>query len=83
MPFIKLCGLTGRVYVPPTGRPHPQKHPCRDCFNCLGCSDDRCSLCRPPSAARRDGEESAPEKQQQPPHALPSPPTATRPPTSD
>jgi hypothetical protein len=67
MPFITLCGVTGRVYVPPTVRAHPQKHPCRDCFDCLGCSDDRCNLCRPPSVLRPDGDESASGESQRPP----------------
>ncbi len=22
-----------------------KKHPCKDCFNCLFCSDARCSVC--------------------------------------
>ena len=67
MPFITLCGVTGRVYVPPTGRSHPQKHPCRDCFDCLGCSDDRCNLCRLPSALRPDGDGSTSGEWQRPP----------------
>jgi hypothetical protein len=46
MTFINVPGLAGKLYVP-DGRSHgSKKHPCRDCFGCQQCSDDRCSLCR-------------------------------------
>jgi len=46
MAFISAPGLAGKLYVP-DGRPlRSKKHPCRDCFECQQCSDDRCSLCR-------------------------------------
>jgi len=46
MPFVKTPGLIGKLYIPEpfTGRPH--KHPCRDCFCCQQCSDERCTICR-------------------------------------
>mgnify|MGYP006901960248 CR=1 FL=1 len=44
MGFIRMKGVEGLVYVPEdTGR--PKKHPCRDCFSCQWCSDNRCELC--------------------------------------
>ncbi len=46
MPFVTICGVTGKLYVPElTGCP-PGKHPCPDCFSCQYCSDDRCNICR-------------------------------------
>jgi hypothetical protein len=46
VPFIKVPGLSGKVYVPESCSAASKKHPCRDCFGCQQCSDDRCSLCR-------------------------------------
>ena len=46
MPFVKVPGLPGKVYVPEKKRNCPKKHPCRDCFSCDVCSDDRCRVCR-------------------------------------
>jgi len=43
MPFERHPAVKGRVYVPPRSR--RQKHPCRDCFACLFCSDERCAAC--------------------------------------
>ena len=46
MGFVRLPGLSGKVYVPEPCPAASKKHPCRDCFNCQRCSDDRCGLCR-------------------------------------
>jgi hypothetical protein len=46
MPFVKMPGVTGKVYVPEAVPGQPRKHPCRDCFACQQCSDDRCTVCR-------------------------------------
>lgn len=46
MPFIRIQGLDGNVFVPECCSLDSKKHPCRDCFNCQHCSDDRCRLCR-------------------------------------
>lgn len=46
MPFIMVPGLSGKVYVPEPCAAASKKHPCRDCFGCQQCSEDRCSLCR-------------------------------------
>ena len=45
MPFITLPDIKGKIYVPEQDALCPQKHPCRDCFSCQRCSDDRCGLC--------------------------------------
>lgn len=45
MPFVDLPDGTGKVYVPEKKQGCPQKHPCRDCFSCQMCSDDRCDRC--------------------------------------
>jgi hypothetical protein len=44
MPFIRIEGFAGRIFVPETV-PARQKHKCTDCFSCQFCSDDRCTLC--------------------------------------
>jgi hypothetical protein len=31
MPFVKMPGLRGKVYVPENQQGSPQKHPCKDC----------------------------------------------------
>jgi hypothetical protein len=46
MAWVKAPGLTGKVYVPDEKLQESKKHPCKDCFACQMCSDDRCSLCR-------------------------------------
>jgi len=48
MPFVELPGITGKVYVPEDLQEGPQKHPCKDCYFCQMCSDDRCRLCLGP-----------------------------------
>jgi hypothetical protein len=47
MPFVKMPGVIGKVYVPEPIPGQAQKHPCLDCFACQQCSDDRCTVCRP------------------------------------
>jgi hypothetical protein len=46
VPFIEVPGLSGKIYVPEPCSAASKKHPCRDCFDCQQCGDDRCSLCR-------------------------------------
>ena len=46
MPFETIVGLKGKVYVPETQAQIPKKHPCRECFSCQMCADDRCNVCR-------------------------------------
>jgi hypothetical protein len=47
MPFMKMPGVIGKVYVPERCPDHFKKHGCEECFSCQMCSDDRCSVCRP------------------------------------
>lgn len=49
MAFQKLPGNRGLVYVPERGK-CAGKHPCRDCFSCQWCGDERCRVCRPLAA---------------------------------
>jgi hypothetical protein len=44
MPFIKIEGFAPSIYVPEKNQ-GKKKHPCRDCYNCQFCSDERCELC--------------------------------------
>lgn len=46
MPFETVRGLNGKVYVPDAAAEETRKHPCRDCYACQLCSDDRCRVCR-------------------------------------
>ena len=46
MPFVKVPGLKGKVYVPEQPPEAPKKHPCPDCFSCQMCADSRCQVCR-------------------------------------
>ena len=46
MPFVTVPGLKGKLYVPETHKNCARKHPCKDCFSCDRCSDDRCNVCR-------------------------------------
>jgi hypothetical protein len=55
MPFVEMPGLKGKVYVPARQEESCRKHPCRDCYFCQMCSDDRCKLC----LARENGESRA------------------------
>jgi hypothetical protein len=57
MPFVRMPGVTGKVYVPELLPGQPQKHPCPDCFACQHCSDDRCAVCRSESAGGLIGDD--------------------------
>ena len=46
MPFIRVPGLEGKVFVPMTDPGMRKKHPCKDCHFCQMCGDDRCALCK-------------------------------------
>jgi len=46
MAFVKLPGLQGKLYIPEKQNNCKKKHPCKDCYSCDYCSDDRCRLCR-------------------------------------
>lgn len=44
MPFITKEGIKGKIFVPDE-KTIIKKHPCKDCFYCQFCSDEKCSLC--------------------------------------
>ncbi|MBS3757295.1 MAG: hypothetical protein KGY61_01380 [Desulfobacterales bacterium] len=46
MPFKKIPGLPGKLYIPEQDPDAPKKHDCPDCFSCQICSDSRCRICR-------------------------------------
>ena len=54
MPFIRLPGIKGKVYVPEIDASQPRKHNCSDCFSCQMCGDDRCSICLKQKSACRN-----------------------------
>lgn len=45
MAFQSIPGIEGKVFVPDKGC-RAAKHPCRECYACQQCSDDRCRVCR-------------------------------------
>ncbi len=45
MAFTNVRGLRGKVYQPEPSQVEFQKHPCKDCYSCQRCSDDRCRMC--------------------------------------
>lgn len=45
MAFQKLPNNRGLLYVPECTA-QDKKHPCRDCFSCQWCGDERCRACR-------------------------------------
>ena len=46
MAFVTVPGLKGKVFVPQGRTGEGKKHPCRDCYACQSCGDDRCQVCR-------------------------------------
>ena len=54
MPFVSHPGLPGKVFVPVFNPERSRKHPCRDCFSCQLCGEDRCQVCR--GEAEKDAE---------------------------
>ncbi|MGB5988005.1 MAG: hypothetical protein WBG37_22065 [Desulfobacterales bacterium] len=55
MPFIRQSGICGKIYVPEPSAKIGTKHPCRDCFACQMCSEDRCRICRDVARGSRCG----------------------------
>jgi hypothetical protein len=45
MAFVTIPGFKGKLYVPEETPGSLKKHPCKDCYACQICSDDRCNLC--------------------------------------
>jgi len=44
MSFITINGIKGKIFIPDE-KTIIRKHPCKDCFYCQFCSDEKCSLC--------------------------------------
>ncbi len=62
MPFIRIPGFPGKLYIPERQESGARKHDCPDCSRCQMCSDTRCSLCRKerPEGTRRFHDEERP-----------------------
>lgn len=45
MAWCSIPDVTGKVFVPDTAA-NDGKHPCKDCFACQNCSQERCRVCR-------------------------------------
>jgi len=50
MAWVNVPGLAGKVYVPEDAGQVQKKHPCKECFSCQWCDDNRCQVCRNGSA---------------------------------
>lgn len=46
MTWITVPGLDGKVYVPGDAGGILTKHPCKECFSCQWCDENRCRVCR-------------------------------------
>ena len=46
MPWIRMPGLAGKVYVPEDNGAAPKKHSCSTCHACQWCDENRCRICR-------------------------------------
>jgi len=60
MPFVRIPGLVGKVYVPETQPEQEKKHRCKDCFCCQQCSEERCQLCRSGIESKKESEKTEP-----------------------
>lgn len=46
MAWINVPGLTGKVFLPDDVGQMQKKHPCKTCFSCQWCDENRCHVCR-------------------------------------
>ncbi len=46
MAWVNVPGLAGKVYVPDDAGQARKKHPCKTCFSCQWCDENRCQVCR-------------------------------------
>lgn len=53
MPFVRMPGITGKVFIPEECLITEKKHRCSDCFSCQQCTDDRCAVCRGETEKKR------------------------------
>ncbi len=54
MVWVNVPGLAGKVYVPEDASQVQQKHPCKACFSCQWCDENRCRVCRGDQAEMGD-----------------------------
>jgi hypothetical protein len=54
MAFQQLPDNRGMIYVPEC-QGKDKKHPCRDCFACQWCGDERCQVCRQEGCRTKKG----------------------------
>ncbi len=45
MAFVEISGMKGKLFVPEVQDNKEKKYPCRDCYACQHCSDERCAFC--------------------------------------
>ncbi len=43
MPYERMPGIVGLIYVPPKADNESKKYPCPDCFVCQWCGNSRCA----------------------------------------
>jgi len=53
MSFVTINGIKGKVFIPDE-KTIIRKHPCKDCFYCQFCSDEKCSLCLKKQASEKN-----------------------------
>jgi len=46
MAWIRIPGVTGKIYAPDEAGQLPKKHPCSTCHRCQWCDENRCRVCR-------------------------------------
>jgi hypothetical protein len=46
MAWIRIPGVTGKIYEPEDAGQLPKKHPCPTCHRCQWCDENRCRVCR-------------------------------------
>ena len=66
MAWIDAPGLAGKVYIPGNAGQIQKKHPCRACFCCQWCDENRCRVCRGDQAEADEIKELRCCKQEQP-----------------
>lgn len=66
MAWINVPGLVGKVYVPGDAARILTKHPCKACFSCQWCDENRCRVCRSDQAEADEIKEQRSCRHQQP-----------------
>jgi len=55
MAWIRIPGVTGKIYVPEDAGQLPKKHPCPTCHRCQWCDENRCRVCREDGKVASEG----------------------------